>query len=66
MLNRLNVRLLVAFSTILIVTLCIMWVALLLVLRAQPPNTDSEAIDLSCAFARDKRTGSRALQCVFK
>lgn len=47
MMNRLNIRLLLAFSVILIVTLCIMWVALLLVLRSQPANTDSEAIDLS-------------------
>lgn len=45
--NRLNLRLVVSFSFILISTLCIMWVALLLVLRSNPPNTDSEAIDLA-------------------
>jgi len=39
-----------AFSLILIVSLLIMWVALLLVLRANPPNTDSASLDLTAVL----------------
>lgn len=45
--NRLTFRLFLAFSFILVTTLFIMWVALLLVLRANSPNTDSETIELA-------------------
>lgn len=45
--NRLNIRLLLAFAIVLVLALSIMWIALLLVLRSQPINTDSQAVDLS-------------------
>lgn len=45
--NRLNVRLLGAFTIVLVLTLVIMWFALLLVLRSQPPNTDTAALSLA-------------------
>lgn len=48
--NRLTVRLFAPFGLILVTTLFIMWVALLLVLRASPPNTDSESIDLAAVL----------------
>ncbi len=45
--NRLSVRLLGAFSIVLVLTLAIMWLALLVVLRSQPPNTDTQALSLA-------------------
>jgi signal transduction histidine kinase len=48
--NRLTFRMFAAFSLILIVSLLIMWVALLLVLRANPPNTDSASLDLTAVL----------------
>ncbi len=54
--NRLNVRLFVAFSIVLVMSLVIMWVALLLVLRARPINTDSEMTDLAAVLV-DVRGG---------
>lgn len=48
--NRLNFRLLAAFSVVLILTLVIMWIVLLFVLRARPVNTDSQAIDLAATL----------------
>lgn len=48
--NRLTTRLVLAFAIVLILALVIMWVALLLVLRTRPINTDSQAIELSAAL----------------
>lgn len=45
--NRLNVRLLGAFGVVLLFTLAIISLALILVLRARPANTDEEYIQLA-------------------
>lgn len=45
--KRLDIRLLLAFGVVLTMTLAIMFLALLLVLRARPVDTDSETIDLA-------------------
>ncbi len=45
--NRLNVRLLGAFGLVLLFTLAIISIALILVLRARPVNTDDEYIQLA-------------------
>ncbi|PJF45084.1 MAG: hypothetical protein CUN55_00670 [Phototrophicales bacterium] len=45
--NRLNIRLLVSFSLILVISLLLMWLALLLVLRSQPPNTEEISLALA-------------------
>ncbi len=45
--NRLNVRLLMAFGVVLAITLAIMWLTMLIVLRLRPVNTDSETLDLA-------------------
>ncbi|NDJ85387.1 MAG: HAMP domain-containing histidine kinase [Chloroflexi bacterium] len=49
--NRLNLRLLAAFGGVLIVTLLIMWVTLLLVLRARPVDTDTDVLELAATWA---------------
>lgn len=45
--KRLDIRLLLAFGVVLTMTLAIMFLALLLVLRAKPVNTDGETIDMA-------------------
>jgi signal transduction histidine kinase len=48
--KRLDIRLLLAFGVVLTMTLAIMLLALLLVLRARPVNTDSETISLAAVL----------------
>lgn len=64
-LSRLDFRLLTAFSLVLLMTLAISLIALVVVLRAQPADTDSILIDLASASfdirqrAIDERNSSR-------